>query len=271
MNTPFQTYTYLNHLKPGHSLDGHRLVLFFRETGICYLIISPRDQIVYCKESYNNDRLAGEIFLRLLFEKDPLLREKFADCRILSSSPVFTLVPFEAMSEDRLLHMARGLMNEMMYEEEMVSYPLDQLKAWTLFPSHVAMTHILQEYVPNHSFSHVCDPLIQLCLSEKASSALFLLVFDNCAMLAAIKDKKLHLCNAYTFRADLDIIYFAQTVKQVTGLDDESLPIWVLGEVEDRMQLLKSHLPQVRFPDRLTSYLPMGTKLPYWKFAYLAL
>lgn len=271
METPFETHTYLNQLRDGRSLSDHRLVIFCRDLGISYIILSPSNQIVYSKESYNQDGLAGEIFLRLLFEKDSLLQEKFAECRILSSSPVFTLVPFEAMSEDRLLHVARILMDEMIYEEEMISHPLDQLQAWTLFPNQVSVNHILQEYVPHHTLSHICDPLIQLCLSEESATALFLLVFDKCAMLAVLKNGQLHLCNAYTFRADLDIVYFMQTVKQVTGLEGESHPIWVLGDVEERMQLFKNHLPQVRFPDKLNSYLPSGSKLPYWKFAYLAL
>ncbi|RMG23173.1 MAG: DUF3822 family protein [Bacteroidetes bacterium] len=268
-NNPFDTHTYIAPVPHAHAQ--REVSLFVKDSGVVLFVQDESGTIIDCRKFYNKDQLALEIFLRLLFEKEPGLKSASHSCRVLTGQSVFALAPADYLPARRMLDFARLVLEEAIFEEELVQYPIPELKAQLLFSVPYSIRHIIQSYLPQARLGHIAEVLIPLSLELCPQRGIVMLIYDQQVLIAARAGGQLQLINRFQFMAHADILYFLQSVRKVTHLEDKEVPVYVMGDLEGKMKTLKQYMDHIQVPQNLSQQLP-GSKLevPYWEFAFLA-
>lgn len=248
-----------------------KAVLFVKEEGATLVLLSLENELLSCRTFMNADELAEDIFLRLLFEKEKILTQNFNTFSILASHSNFALAPISSVPQRQLLHYARLMLDEGLFEEEFVYNKIAELEAWVVFSSPSARQHIIQEYVSAAEYGHVCEAMIRFSQVIEEKDFVLLQLYDQMAIIIAYRDGMLQLCNLFKFRASADLLYFLHSVRKASQLEEEDIPIFIMGDLEGRMSDLKAHLPHIKVPTALTQRLssPHAQSMPYWEFAFL--
>lgn len=245
------------------------LALFIKQSGILLYGSDEEARIRVCKEFFNTDALSTEMFLRLLMEREPQLHQHPSRVRLLWGASPFSIAPAAYLPPHQALHYARLVLDDGLFEEELLLSPLPAMEAQVVFTLPYPIQHILKEYVPHGQLAHVCETLVSMREEVEASEGTFLLVFDQQVLVALMRDHQLVLCNQYYVRAVADMAYFVQSARKTTGVSETSA-VWVMGDLEGKLSELKKYLPQAEVPPFLGQALPKAAQaIPYWQFAYL--
>lgn len=280
MDTPFKTITYLESKEALHAPDRQQLVLVPQENRISYLVRSEAGTAVISKSFLNEKNLASSVFFRMVLEREALHQQAFASHTILSATAQFVLVPNEELRPgyDDAYHYTRILLDESAFRQEVNATELPGLEARALFVVPLPVRYLWDEYLPSYKLGHVVAPLLDLArqLSAEAPSHLLLQLFDNMVVIVACDVGKVTFCNSFRFRAEMDIVYFLNSVREVTGLADDGLPVYTIGEFDQQGQAfhnLQTYVPQLQIPGFLKEKVlgSGGADSPFWKFGLLSL
>jgi hypothetical protein len=267
---PFETITHIPLIQQRALLPACRLVMALFPDRVYALVVTPKDEIVGCRE-YRNRGLSGDMFLRFIFEKDPLIRGPFLDCRVYMAGRKFALLPDHAQVQGRALTLARILLDEVALEQEVIQGRMPQDSGTILFTEVSGRLQVLNHYLKFYSLNHLVAPLLGISarLAAQAHSFVLAHVSEGSLVLTAYRQGRLHLCNEYRCNSVMDQVYFIQAVRQALHLLEA--PVYLSGESAAQHTSLRTWLPGLETPDLLRSFLPAeGHQAPYWKFAFLA-
>lgn len=280
MDTPFTSITYLETPNALADRERDRLVLIPQENRISYSIVSP-DRHVRLSRSFINDKhLASSVFFRLVLEREGIQANSFDSCTVLSANPQFTLIPDSELrpGRDDAFQFTRILLDESVFKQEVGQVMLPPLEASIIFVAPLPIRYLWDEYLPAYQLSHVAAPLIEMACLLRAENPSHLLIqlFDSMAIIVACQGGKISFCNSFRFRAEMDIVYFLHSVRQVTDLQDDDLPVFALGEFDREGQAfrnLKTYVPQLQIPDILEhkGTLNGSADAPFWKYGIFTL
>lgn len=274
--SPYAIHTYVSTQMSRSSLPTCRLVVYLQENRLYYALISPKEELVLCKECVNTQGIARNLFFRMVFEREKILTQPFVEVRILTSSPTFTLIPNIFNSDIQQLRMARLMLEDTVLEEELFNVRIPGGDAWIYFVVPQTLQKLIHEYFQHPTLNHIAGKAMTIAqnLDEDGDSLLFLHLLDKSMIIIAVHQGRLRLCNSYTYRSSEDILYFIQTVRKVAEMEDSSTPIYITGEIEKEeatAHLLWEFLPQMKFPIYLQYELPEKlAESSWWKYAYLA-
>lgn len=280
MDTQFKTITYLDLPDARHAPGEQRLVLVPQENRISYAVLAADGRVIASQSFLNEKGLASSVFFRMVLERGELRHQKFASQCILSANPQFALVPNEALrpEQDDPYHYARILLDESVFKQEVARVELPGTASSLLFVVPLPLRYLWDEYLPDYELKHVAVPLVAMShqLRLQSSSHFLLQLFDTMAIIVACNAGQITFCNAFRFRAEMDIVYFLHSVREVTGIADDSLPVYVVGEFDREGQAyynLQTYIPQLRIPafweeKALASEV---ADAPFWKFGLLTI
>jgi len=239
------------------------------------LFIAPHNQLGGCVAYTNPGHLSQEIFLRLLFEKEPVLAQPYLNYEVVIGEPPFLLIPEALRSPAHHLAMARLGIDDAVLAEELHTAPslTDDLYALFGMPAH--LRYVLDHYVVHYQLSHVALYAIQTAhrLATDEGNTLLLTALPGRVIITALREGKLQLCNSYRCSSALEQIYFLQSVRRVTGLSAAHCLIYAQGEVAPRSedpeglfrQLPGLHLP----PPQLLTQRDLPDEAHPWRYAFL--
>ncbi|MEL6589841.1 MAG: DUF3822 family protein, partial [Bacteroidota bacterium] len=239
-----------------------------------YLLQSPTGEIVCCKEYRLLDlRMGQNMFLSLVFEREPILCQAFASCEVLLAEPPFTILPNRYQEQEDPLLLARVMLDDWAFEEDLLLRQLSQRQsARLLFLQTQNLHDTLRSYLPYFTLGHVAQTAIGLAerLSHEHPDQICLLMMDQQILLIVMREGRLHLCNYYPWKAPLDIVYFVEAARDVCQLQAPEVPVFVFGELEVESEVAQAiwrYIPGLRFPTLLRS--PQTGTQAYWKYAFL--
>ncbi len=280
LDTPFKTITYLDSPAAAQPPGGQRLVLVPQENRISYAVLAGDGTVARAKSFLNESNLASSVFFRMVLEREALRQQAFGAYAVLSASPQFALIPNEELRPGRedAYRYTRILIDESVFKQEVACIGLPDMESSLVFVAPLPVRYLWDEYLPAYELGHVVVPLITMArqLGQQAPSHLLIQLFDTTAIIAACQEGRMVFCNAFRFRAEMDIVYFLHSVREVTGLSDDALPVYAVGEFDREGQAyahLQTYIPQLRIPDFLQEKA-LGAQAgdsPFWKFGLLTL
>ncbi|MEZ4772250.1 MAG: DUF3822 family protein [Bacteroidia bacterium] len=273
--TPFEQITHIPQDIRDSLIATCHLVVFVQTSRIYYLLLSPSGEVVLCRECINSDGFSQEMFLRFVLEKDKLLSEPFLNCRIYISSPLFTFVPDKWWDAGKKGLLARATLSDQLEDGEIITCESKTLRASLLYSLRPGIPHLLDRYIRHYSLSHIgllmAETTIQACADHAMISVL---VMDDYVLISAVKKKQLLLCNSYQYRSASDMVYFIQTVKEVTGLMQSNIPVCIMGELGEKITReggIWEYLTDINIPGPESPFFVSETAgTQWWKFSFLA-
>ena len=280
MDTPFKTITYLDSPAAAQPPGGQRLVLVPQENRISYAVLAGDGTAARSKSFLNENNLASSVFFRMVLEREALRQQAFGSYAILSANPQFALIPNEELrpGKDDAHRYTRLLLDESAFRQEVACIGLPGMESSLVFVAPLPLRYLWDECLPAYELGHVAVPLVVMArqLRQQAPSHLLIQLFDTTAIIVACQEGRIVFCNAFRFRAEMDIVYFLYSVREVTDMNDDALPVYVVGEFDREGQAyanLQAYVPQLRIPDFLQEKA-LGANAgdsPFWKFGLLTL
>ena len=256
-----------------HLMHG-RLILLIKEDSLLYVIIGEDREIKICKAIYNQQELSQSLFLRFVFEKEPLIQGWAHRCVVLSSSPKFTLLPKSLAQKGKDTLYAQLFLQDTIYDDEVYiqDFAKDSIRCIFLDTPHIH--HVLGEYLDAYVFKHLAATHFELgsLLSGDIPTHLLVHHLGKEVLTTIFKDGIFHYCNTFEYRTDSGMLYFIRSLLQVLDTPTEP-PIFMIGEIdpyEPLFEYLLTHLPTFSFPQVLEKYIPsLPHSVSYWKFCHL--
>lgn len=254
------TYQHVLYLLPGQAYS---------------LLLDDAGRPAGCTHYRNPGALSEDLFLRFLFEQEATLRQPYLRYEVLIGDVPFVLLPDALPSQGQELALARTLLDDAILPGELHRSPCPPEGACALFALLPARQHLLDHYLPSYELDHLSTACIRTAhrLADQTGHALTLTLSGRQVIITALAEGRLQLCNGYPYAEPLEAIYFMQSVRQITGLDQRELTCYVMGETnpaDHQPSSLWHHLPGLQtppLPGLLGIELP--EKVPHWRFLFL--
>lgn len=273
--SPFSCSVHLDAPVAASLIPTCRRKLWLNEGKIIYLLFSPEDKLVQCRQYDSTGMVGSEVFTRLVLEKEALFEVPFMGCEVYWGGSSTVLMPSELHSNLQELRMMRIHVDGDLGAERLRRQPITQHAATLVFELPEAIRHMLEHYVRYYELHHMIEPLIRSSdqLLNISKTHLLLLLGQETVHIIARKDGQLMLCQQYKARTRADVLYYSQAIRQVTGIADH-FPVYALGEIGipfPEAEPLHQFLPRLTVP-----ILPLqlggqaDVVLPHWTFSFLA-
>lgn len=201
-----------------------------------------------------------ESHLRTTFGSETLFSYSFAEVRCAFFNLNATLVPRRLFVPEDLPTYFKLLLRPADYEFHYDLLPeFDCCLAYAVEP---AVTRMCGQYFPHAKTSHLATVLLkrwhQIAPSDDYS--IFLNVRNQVVQVAVFDRQNLLLYNAFQFKKNNDLLYFALLAYEQFRLDPAKIPLTVSGnlaEDSDAFRLLYRYVRTIRF-----ARLPENARLP---------
>lgn len=234
---PYREHITIERPLPASAQQEAELILHFQIDRLTYGVKGVGG-MWYCLRSYINTGLLSEAsFFRLIFAKDHYLRNQYHRIRAFTSESPFTLLPTNLDQPSFRVPVARLLLSEDLFEEDIITTTLPD---WQLTILSQARNE-WQQVVDDHQLSLTLQPTIAACLSWGArwrsqhAQYLTLWVHRDQVLLVAVAQGNLLLANAFPYRSQADMLYFVQAVRDELPRPGEVIPVMVpSGHLQER-------------------------------------
>ena len=214
------------------------------------------------------------VFLRYIFVNEAFLRATYRETVIFEAESPFTFIPIQFAKETQRLEVVHAMIDDTVFAEEYQSQWLQKDEMEILFVPDSGLKAVLNEFVPHHSLIHIAAYNLSIAqnLSEEFPSHLLINLFETQLMITVIKDKQLQLCQAYPCSSYLDVVYFIQLIKEMSGWKDEKVPLFILGEIqktEVENNTLWEFIPDLEIPKAENIHPALKGLEEWWRFGVL--
>lgn len=248
-----------------------------RENLAQYVVLSDMGKIMAVKEYRSKVPLDFADFFDAFCLQDYFVKEQYASSIVMYGVPEFTLIPTVHFVPQQIQAFAAATIKSEFQHDQLSYCELKGSGATAVFTLPFGVKQKCDHYLNKPTYLPVCQPAVfmALSLSEKYRDLVLINMFGDQFIITAIRDGKLHLCNAYDFSGVTDIVYFVQLVVEVVRMDLAKTALLIAGEFErdsELMRQLLKFIPSLRIPEAELSarFATQSDKLPHWRYAFLS-
>lgn len=198
--------------------------------------------------------------LARILQTHALTRLSFQSVEVILVTPAYTFVPltlFEPVAAAELL-----ALNHIPSESDSVSWErMEAQEIVTIFSWPLAWQQVIQAQFPQARIQHYASVLAKNILPDSiGETRVCVHVQDFREDIIVVVDGKLQLFNSYAFQSPEDFLYFILLAYDRLGLNRETVPLRLLGEIESGSAIYAScnkYIRDVNFLNRkATSAVP---------------
>lgn len=228
---PYRTRVLLNKPLPLAQRPTHRLVISIEPGRFRYVLLSPQGEWIRARSFESTGLLSQENFLRFLLEKEKILGETFVEVQVYLSDSSFFLVP-DAFYESRYeAALGRLLIDEQLFGDELHRIPLGFMEAKLLINLKPTLRHILNHYIRDYQLLHPISTVLSVGHRHGNKELEAYVLFEgNRMFIGLFNEGRLALANTFLCRTEVDVLYYVQLVRQVSGFDERQMRAFYMGE-----------------------------------------
>jgi hypothetical protein len=197
----------------------------------------------------NPDRLYDEI--QNILDIDPFLQRTFNGVSCIYNETRSTLLPTALFDREqlRLYFEFNHVLNDL---DELHYNYLKQAEAYLVFPIHSEIAGLFLKRWLNIQFFHQATPFIDAIISiDNPVGKLAGINFTEGQFdIIVTENKKLLYHNNFKYRSDEDLLYFVLFVFDKMGLDQETTPVLLSGDIDkfsEQPSMLKRYIRKLSF------------------------
>ncbi|MEO1417845.1 MAG: DUF3822 family protein [Bacteroidota bacterium] len=234
---PFIPHVYVAESLEGLDLSTCHLVIILQTSKIHYLLYSPQGKLLRAQSLESTGLLQEDMFLRFVFEKEEVLRKTFWQVDIVLTETPFFLVPHPYRQPEMYPVLARLLLDDGLFPDEVGHYPVMEGAATLVYGFPPEQSHILEYYLQNFRMRHLAGAILHAGKAWTEVRPTFMVMYEGKEgiILATFEEGKLLLCNAYPCRSGSDRLYFLQAARGQLKVNPEKCPILLLGDTVQEM------------------------------------
>ncbi len=249
---------------------GNHLSILLGADRVAYLISTPDHQTLAVRE-YERESTAPAgnsilSFLEKIQAEDRYLSQAFAQVRIGWTNPYSVIVPrrlYDPAHRAAYLEYLTTAEKRWEYGEDQ----LQQFDAWNVYATEGEALAWCRMQFPQSEMVHAATAFLNTASRQLATQSgdkhFFLHTCAGELRLMLLDKSRLYFSNAYTYRTAKDYLYYVLAVAEEFGLDQETTPVWLSGQlVEDSeiYRLIYRYFRKLSFAAWPTKLLP-GPKL----------
>ncbi len=222
------------------------------------------------RSTNQDDKLSSQELLELAATRSNLLRNyEFSKARICFTTPQYTLVPealYRPGDEESYFHLNFRHAPDL----QVFAAPISPFLLYSVYGIdknlHKAIFHLFQEPKLIHHSESVLNDL-SLRLRTDAGKQVWLNIRQSGIDICITEGRKLILLNSFERQNNEDALYYVLFTFEQLGLDPESTPVNLSGEIEQESalyRLLYTYIRDLNFTERLhlLSFSPVFSILP---------
>ncbi|MFC2111768.1 DUF3822 family protein [Bacteroidota bacterium] len=233
--------------------------------GFLFAILDPAGSRYIGLKSYQFDRVPNPDKqldeIKAIMDQDPFLQRPYQGVSCIYNEARSTLLPAALFEREqlRLYFEFNHLLNDL---DELHYNHLKQVDAYMVFPIYSEIANLLLERWLNTEFFHQATPFVDSIISlDNPGRKIAGINFNEGYFdIIVVENKKLVYHNIFSYRSDEDLLYFVLFVFDKMGLEQETTPVLVSGNIDkfsEQPPLMKKYLRKLSFQDA-----PSGFKYP---------
>lgn len=258
-------------------LKHYKLCIFLGKGLLIYSVLSEQGKILLVKEYRSQEAMEITDFFSKIFEKDYFLKEDFAEVKIITASPEFSLVPRKFFAVGKVDSFASRLFSQEFGGDNLAWKDIVGSNATAVYTLPNPLKKELELHYKDPEYAPYCQPAIGMGyeLSNENRNLILVHFFADFFVITGIREGSLQICNAYQYQSVSDIVYFVQLVQDLLKLEEGRFcEIFLAGEFESESELirqLRKFIPHLRIPgeDLLHIFDTREETVPTWKYAFL--
>lgn len=250
-----------------------RLIIFIQPIRIYFTLLGAHEEIIYCKEYYNQNNSVDVLFLRYAFEQETILSHTYSSTKVYVDTNFCLLPDLKSFVKDRH-NFARVLLDEDVEEEELYYHPLPESDIAGLFVPPARWISLLNEYLLAYELSSCSDLLFRLgkLLHNSLKPLLLIQVLDLHVNIIGLKRDRLSFIQRFPYNSSLDLVYFIQLTTSILNKKGGT-DLYIVGEIietEHKWEDIRRYFPKIKFPPSLKSRKGKNPdRRSWWKYTYL--
>ncbi|WP_396600984.1 DUF3822 family protein [Algibacter sp. R77976] len=213
--------------------------------------------------------------LKLLFLKEQILKNNFANINIIHDNDLSTLVPKSLFNENLLADYLK--FNSKILKSDFIAYDtIIKNNSVNVYVPYININNFIYDKFGAFIFKHVSTVLIDSVLqNEKTSetSNIYVNVSFNHFEILVFEKSKLILYNTFAYHSKEDFIYYILFTAEQLSLDPETIHLVFLGDIsknDDLYNIAYKYVRNISFGDRNDNYKYTSTpKSEYSNFTLL--
>lgn len=223
-----------------HSLD-YKLSIQANLNGFSFCVYDfTRETFLLLKHfpiDVNNNQ---EYFIKQLSEiikNEEVFSHKFRQVNFVYNTPNVTVIPDEFLDVSNLKTFLQ-FQNELHDFDELHYDTISQIKSTVVYPIPSAITNTFLNTFKGISYTNqytlllslaqdliTRDNLSDLCFIHKSETFFDIIIFKN---------KKLELCNSFSYKTENDLVYYCISTLKYLGLSESNIPVFYSGFLQQR-------------------------------------
>lgn len=215
-----------------------KLSIQVRLNGLSFCMLDcQKNEITWYKKTdfprdFNPVKVLGEI--ELIYEKEETLQQEIDEVVILFSNDLYSLIPTEFFNEDEASNYLK--FNTRILKTDVVAN--DVLESQEMVNVYIPYTNITNYFFDKYGefeYKHSITVFAQAILNVNSGdeTIIYLNNYSGYYDLAVVKNKKLLLCNTFSYETKEDFIYYLLFTAEQLELDPSSFPLYLLGEISE--------------------------------------
>lgn len=213
--------------------------------------------------------------LKLLFLKEQILKNNFANINIIHDNDLSTLVPKSLFNESLLADYLK--FNSKILKSDFIAYDtIIENNSVNVYVPYININNFIYDKFGAFIFKHVSTILIDSVLqNEKTSetSNIYVNVSFNHFEILVLEKNNLILYNTFAYHSKEDFIYYILFTAEQLSLDPETIHLVFLGDIsknDDLYNIAYKYVRNISFGDRNDNYKYTSTpKSEYSNFTLL--
>ena len=277
MSQIYKSYQHESNNFDPERIGEYSLAVFLKEGLLIYSILSGEEKILAVKEYRTQEGLEMQDFLDSVLEEEQLLQKSFSKVRVIYGVDDFSLLPSALFDRKFSSEFARILIKDDTDADQINISELAHGDAVAIYTIPNSLKKHLDACFEDAEYEPFCRSAIEMGfeLANEQKDLLLVNIFEQQFVITGIKDRALHLCNAYPFREASDIVYFVQLAADLLKLNPASFQVYLAGEFENDsnlVQQLQKLIPSLQIPASTLekTFDTQSDKLPSWKYAFMS-
>jgi hypothetical protein len=223
--------------------------------GFLFAVLEPRKLKYLALKHYRFEQVTSADLLfeqiRDILQQDPLLQQTYEGVSCIQVDNRSTLLPAALFDKNHLKSYFE--FNHVLNDLDELRYNfLKHVDAYLVFPIYHEIANLYLKSWVNASFYHQATPFISEAIHTGSNTGKLASIhfshghFD----VAVTNNQELIFHNNFMFRSEDDLLYFILFVFDKLGLEQESTPLVLSGEVDkfsERPSLLKRYFRNLKF------------------------
>ncbi|WP_313113701.1 DUF3822 family protein [Aequorivita sediminis] len=216
----------------------YRLSVQVSLNGLSFLVTNPKSEetVFFIEKTLDHSTTPEELLMDIesIMSQNNILNSSFSEVTVVYSTPIYSLVPAPIFDETKASEYLK-FNSKILANDYMAHDVIEKHDIVVVYVPFMNINNYFFEKYGSFNYYHATSILLKAILEKERYSLpkMFLNFQKNNFDCIVLKDGQLQLCNSYNYRTPEDFIYYTLFCMEQLKLNPDTLPVTLLGEIDE--------------------------------------